>query len=57
MVGAHSRVDDMAPRKDKSREDRITNEIVVDAYTQGEISLSWYYCLDEKLAFPFTAGV
>ena len=43
------------PKTEKSREDRITREIVVDAYNEGEISLAWYYYLEEKLAFPFKA--
>lgn len=43
------------PKTEKSREDRITREIVVDAYGEGEISLSWYYYLEEKLGFPFKA--
>ena len=42
-------------KTEKFREDRITREIVVDAYGEGEVSLSWYYYLEEKLAFPFKA--
>ena len=45
----------MSPKINKSREDRITREIVVDAYGEGQISLSWYYYLEEKLTFPFKA--
>ncbi len=55
MLVGYSRVDDMAPRTDRSREDRITREIVVDAYNEGEVSLSWYYYLEGKLQFPFKA--
>lgn len=41
--------------KEKAREERITMEIVVDAYDEIERSLGWYYYLDEKLQFPFPA--
>ena len=43
------------PKRDKSREERIAMEIVVDAYGEGERALGWYYYLDERLAFPFKA--
>jgi hypothetical protein len=42
-------------RKAQSREDRIDNEIVVDAYDASERAMGWYYYLEEKLQFPFTA--
>ncbi|MCP9496832.1 MAG: calcium-binding protein [Pyrinomonadaceae bacterium MAG19_C2-C3] len=42
-------------KKEEAREERITMEIVVDAYDEMERSLGWYYYLDEKLQFPFTA--
>lgn len=42
-------------RKDKDREVRIENEIVVDAYDASERAMGWYYYLEEKLRFPFTA--
>ena len=42
-------------RKDQDREDRIANEIVVDAYDASERAMSWYNYLDETLQFPFTA--
>lgn len=41
--------------RDEKREQRITMEIVVDAYTPEERALSWYYYLEEHLGFPFTA--
>ena len=41
------------PKIQKFKEDRSTSEIIVDAYNEGEVSLSWYYYLEEKLAFPF----
>src|SRR5436853_5443316 len=36
-------------------EDRIAMEIVVDAYGPEEQAMGWYYYLEEKLQFPFTA--
>lgn len=39
------------------REERIQNEIIVDAYDNDEVASSWYYYLDEMLHFPFTAMV
>jgi hypothetical protein len=42
-------------RPNPAREKRITYEIVVDAYTPEESALGWYYHLEEKLTFPFTA--
>ncbi len=41
------------PKIDESIEDRISNEIVVDAYGEEERALSWYYYLEENLGFPF----
>jgi len=41
--------------RDKQRELRIEMEIVVDAYGEGERAMGWYYYLDDKLQFPFTA--
>ena len=40
---------------DESREHRIELEIIVDAYTEEEQAMSWYYYLDSKLNFPFKA--
>lgn len=37
------------------REERITMEIVVDAYDETERAMGWYYYLDERLKFPFAA--
>lgn len=39
------------------REHRIEMEIVVDAYTEEERALSWYYYVEEQLSFPFKATV
>jgi hypothetical protein len=46
------------PRKTKSkrdvtREDRISMEIVVDAHDEEERAMGWYYYLEDKLNFPF----
>ena len=43
------------PAKDEVREERISNEITVDAYGPEEQAISWYYSLDEHLHFPFSA--
>ena len=41
--------------QDKDREKRIAMEIIVDAYGPEEQCMGWYYYLQEKLHFPFTA--
>lgn len=46
----------MAKRKrDSARENRIHDEIIVDAYGPEEQAMSWYYYLEDKLRFPFRA--
>ena len=42
-------------KKDQAREERIRDEIMVDAYGSEEQVLSWYYYLEEKLSFSFRA--
>lgn len=42
-------------KKDDGREQRILMEIVVDAYDPDERAMGWYYYLEGKLHFPFTA--
>jgi hypothetical protein len=42
-------------KKNKEREDRIMMEIIVDAYSPEEQAMGWYYYLEDKLHFPFTA--
>lgn len=42
-------------QQDEAREERITMEIVVDAYTAEEQALGWYYYLEKTLQFPFIA--
>ncbi len=41
--------------RDEIREERIMNEIMVDAYGEEEHAMSWYYYLDDVMAFPFKA--
>jgi Calcium binding len=43
------------PKKDPVREDRIHNEAIVDANGPEEQVMGWYYCLDDKIRFPFQA--
>ena len=43
------------PKRDPRREDRIEMEIVVDAYGEQERAMGWYYYLQAKIRFPFTA--
>jgi hypothetical protein len=42
-------------RHEPAREDRITMEVVVDAYGQEEQAMGWYYYLRNKMQFPFKA--
>jgi hypothetical protein len=42
-------------KRDESREYRINNEIIVDAFGEEEHAMGWYYYLDDKLTFPFLA--
>ncbi|MEW6558093.1 MAG: calcium-binding protein [Elusimicrobiota bacterium] len=42
-------------KENKIRENRITNEIIVDCYDEEEQAMGWYYYLEDKLSFPFTA--
>ena len=42
-------------KRDKIREERISMEIIVDAYDSEEQAMGWYYYLEEKLQFPFLA--
>ena len=43
------------PKPNPTREHRIEQDIVVDAYGEEERALSWYYYLEGKLKFPFRA--
>jgi Calcium binding len=42
-------------KHDPEREQRITMDIVVDAYDAQERAMGWYSYLQEQLQFPFTA--
>jgi hypothetical protein len=42
-------------KRDEGREERISMEIVVDAYGAEEQAMGWYYYLEDQLQFPFTA--
>jgi len=37
------------------REERIHNEVIVDACGPEEQALGWYYCLENNIRFPFSA--
>ena len=41
------------PPRDAEREQRISMEIVVDAYGPEEQAMGWYYYLDDQLRFRF----
>jgi len=41
--------------KDEAREERIHMEAIVDAYGPEEQAMGWYYYLEGKIMFPFTA--
>jgi Calcium binding len=43
------------PRKNRIREERIHNEVIVDAYGPEEQVLGWYYYLENQIKFPFSA--
>ena len=43
------------PRRNSARENRIHDEIIVDANGPEEQAMSWYYYLEAKLRFPFRA--
>jgi hypothetical protein len=42
-------------KTEPKREARIIDEIIVDAYTDDERAMSWYYYLESELRFPFQA--
>jgi hypothetical protein len=41
--------------EDPEREERIGNEVTVDAYHETEVAMGWYYYLQDKMQFPFKA--
>lgn len=42
-------------KRDPVREERIDEEITVDAYGPEEQAMGWYYYLEDKIRFPFKA--
>jgi hypothetical protein len=42
-------------KKDDKREERIMNEIIVDAHDDDERVMGWYYYMEDCLQFPFVA--
>ena len=40
---------------EEKREERIHNEIIVDAYDSVEQAMGWYTYLSDTLQFPFSA--
>lgn len=44
------------PTLTRARENRIVDEILVDAYGPEEQAMAWYYYLEDRLSFPFVAG-
>jgi Calcium binding len=41
------------PVRDEARDERISMEIVADAYDEEERAMGWYAYLEDKLRFPF----
>ena len=42
-------------KEDEARENRIDNEIIVDAYGEEEHAMGWYYYLEARFTVPFLA--
>jgi hypothetical protein len=42
-------------RRNDDRENRISEEVIMDAYGPEEQAMSWYYYLEDKIQFPFHA--
>ena len=45
----------MKRHKNREREQRLENEILVDAYDEEERAMSWYYHAENAMPFPFPA--
>jgi hypothetical protein len=45
------------PKIDQAREQRITNEIVVDCYNESERFAGWCCYLEDKLKFPINPAL
>lgn len=43
------------PKENQEREDRIAEEVVVDAYNEEERAMGWYYYAADNIDFPFKA--
>ena len=43
------------PKRDHVREERIHEEIIVDAYGPEEQAMGWYYYLEDQIHSPFQA--
>jgi hypothetical protein len=43
------------PKRDPARENRIHEQITVDAYGPEEQAMGWYYYLEDKIQFPLQA--
>ena len=43
----------MLPKEEMRR--KIEDEIIVDCHDEYEVSMSWYYFMEESLKFPFDA--
>ena len=43
------------PKRDPVREERIHEEVIVDACGPEEQAMGWYYYLEDKIRFPFKA--
>jgi hypothetical protein len=41
--------------RDEERENRIRDEVIVDAYDDEEQAMGWYYYLAESMSYPFEA--
>ena len=54
-MSASRRRSQSVPRKQSKREQRISDEIVVDAYGPEERTMGWYYYLESNLRFPLQA--
>ncbi len=47
----------MTRSRDEAIEERISMEIIVDAYDEEEQTMGWFYYLEDTLSFPFKAKV
>src|SRR5437660_912387 len=53
--GQHEYHNMKKPRENPVRENRIADEVVVDAYGPEERAMGWYCYLQDKIRFPFLA--